>query len=218
MKKINILGQKYGSLEVIGGGEYVNGATKWICKCDCGNIVTVRRTDLVNGKQKTCGCGKSKRMTEMNTKHGDCNTRLYRTWCNMKSRCQNENEKDFKWYGGKGVKVCKEWEEFEHFKKWAIENGYEENLTIDRVDSGKDYCPENCRFIPLEENIRRAVEKHILNASGRSLNVRQWGKELGMSSYTIYSWVYNHGKEYAERRIEEITNKNSKENVACSNV
>lgn len=99
-------------------------------------------------------------------KHGMCETRLYNIWKNMRKRCNNPNNTKYKWYGGKGINVCPEWDNadngFINFKKWALENGYSDNLTIDRKDSFKDYCPENCRWITLSENIKRSNKQpHI---------------------------------------------------------
>jgi len=79
--------------------------------------------------------------------------RIHKKWTAMKARCNNPNNDRYKYYGGKGIKVCKEWNDnFQAFAKWAFENGYEDGLSIDRIDSNKNYCPENCRFIPIQEN------------------------------------------------------------------
>ena len=79
--------------------------------------------------------------------------KLYRTWVNIRNRCNNPNASDYKYYGGKGIKVCKEWDTFNAFEKWAKNNGQDDSLTIDRIDSNGDYCPENCQWISLAENI-----------------------------------------------------------------
>lgn len=85
-------------------------------------------------------------------KHGQRYTRLYRTWINMRSRCNNPREQHFKHYGAKGIKVCPEWDNFEVFKQFALENGYTDSLTIDRVDVTKGYDPTNVQFVPLKIN------------------------------------------------------------------
>lgn len=101
-----------------------------------------------------------------NTTHGMSNTRIYNEWKGMRRRCSNPNTPKYKFYGGKGIKVCPEWDKsgdgFNSFYNWALSNGYQDDLTIDRIDENKDYCPENCRWITKEENIKRAVNKpHI---------------------------------------------------------
>lgn len=87
-------------------------------------------------------------------KHGMTGTRIYQTWRNMKTRCYKEYDRKYKFYGGKGIKVCDEWlTNFKSFYEWAMQNGYTDEMTIDRIDSKKDYCPENCRWVSMIENI-----------------------------------------------------------------
>lgn len=84
--------------------------------------------------------------------HGETYTRLYLIWNNMRKRCLSKNNSSYKWYGGKGIKVHKSFEYFSDFKKWALENGYRDKLTIDRINSKGDYEPENCRWVTRSEN------------------------------------------------------------------
>lgn len=89
-------------------------------------------------------------------------TRIYKTWYNMKARCYNEHDSKYKFYGGKGIKVCDEWKnDFNAFYTWAMANGYTDELTIDRIDSTKDYCPKNCRWITMEENRALSQGKNL---------------------------------------------------------
>ncbi len=83
--------------------------------------------------------------------HGQTKTVLYKRWASMKRRCLNKNEFAYKWYGGRGIRVCKQWMRFEPFRDWAIANGFTENLTLDRIDSNKHYSPSNCRWVPFKE-------------------------------------------------------------------
>ena len=112
---------------------------------------------LINGLiNKSCGCKRRELQRESVVIHGDCINgqiiHLYNIWAGMLSRCKNKNTRAFKYYGGKGIAVCIEWHKYINFKKWALFNGYKENLSIDRINSKDNYCPENCRWIPLGIN------------------------------------------------------------------
>lgn len=105
-------------------------------------------------------------------KHGLSETRLYKIWSNMKQRCYNENATSYNYYGEKGITICEEWlYDFQIFHDWAMENGYQDELTIDRIDSDKGYCPENCRWITLDENSRRGKSERIENDITRIRNL-----------------------------------------------
>lgn len=165
-------GKRCGRLTVISRvGSDTRGEMRWFCQCDCGNETTVLGSHLRYGRVVSCGCyaselarerGKTLK-TKGNLKHGGAGTRLYRIWANMKTRCLNPNTKAFKWYGAVGVTVCPEWMKFENFAKWAIESGYRDDLTIERINPFSDYCPQNCTWIPINEqrrNQRRSKQWH----------------------------------------------------------
>lgn len=156
MSKLNNLkGNKYGRLTVLSKANY-NKYTWWNCVCDCGNKTVVRGDRLLNGTTLSCGClrkevAKETQLLNFKT-HGKYKTRLHRIWTNMIQRCYNEKSKSFKYYGGKGIIVCEEWlNSFQTFYDWAMANGYEEHLTIDREDNDGNYEPSNCRWITLAE-------------------------------------------------------------------
>lgn len=120
---------------------------------------------------------------------------------NIKIRCYNEEDDDYKWYGAKGVKVCDEWlNRPKLFEEWALQNGYADNLTIDRIDENKDYCPENCRWIPLEDNARRAGKVNWITVGNITLTGRQWAEKLGLGLLTINKYV----KEYGLNKTKEL--------------
>lgn len=146
-------GERYGRLTIMEEKPPIkpNGYKKrmFLCKCECGSETIVRLEYLRSGHTKSCGCLRSIKGSEET--HGMAGSRIYLIWNGMKQRCYNEKVKSYKYYGAKGVEVCDEWHDFEPFYEWAIHNGYEDDLTIDRIDPYGDYTPENCRWIPKEE-------------------------------------------------------------------
>ena len=159
-KKNDLTGKRFGRLFVVGESGKNNGSYVWECLCDCGNIIHVVGFDLSRGHTKSCGCLRKAKLTEYNITHGLSHTRIHTIWCGMKERCQNTNATNYQHYGGKGISVCEEWlHDFKAFYDWAIKNGYEDDLTIDRKDSNGDYCPENCQWITQSENATRANNK-----------------------------------------------------------
>ena len=168
MWKINDLQfQRFGRLTVVCSTKKrkrIGGHVIWLCRCDCGNLITVIGSHLINGGVKSCGCFRKDKMTILGQKikHGDSRRnkemRLYRIWRNMKNRCSNSNNSVFKYYGKKGISVCNEWKNnYQEFRKWALAHGYANDLTIDRIDHNGNYEPSNCQWITRSENARKAA-------------------------------------------------------------
>lgn len=158
---IDLNGMKFNRLKVIRREGSIEGQASWLCVCDCGSELTVKSRDLRDGLVCSCGCYRSEYAKERATIHGGSYTNLYAVWNMMKQRCNNGNNKDFKYYGKRGIKVCSSWLDFKVFRKWALSNGYKEGLSIERVDNDGNYCPENCKWIPLEHqnrNTRRSIK------------------------------------------------------------
>lgn len=115
-------------------------------------------------------------------KHGMAGTRIYKTWQNMKSRCNNPNASKYYLYGGKGIKVCNEWnDDFNIFYEWATNNGYTDDLTLDRVDGNKDYCPENCRWATYKQQANNTTQNHLLSFNGETHSIYEWAEMVGLS-------------------------------------
>ena len=162
MKLIDLTGQKFNRLIVIQRSEHNTnqGKPKWVCQCDCGNMVEVSSSDLKSENTKSCGCLNREVARMRWYKHGMKHSRLYYVWCAMKDRCYNPNNKRYADYGGRGITVCPEWRnDFVAFYNWALENGYDEfapfgECTLDRANNNEGYFPFNCVWTTIAQQNR----------------------------------------------------------------
>lgn len=180
--------QRYGKLVVL---EYAGSNHKWNalwrCRCDCGNEKTVLGYNLKNGSTRSCGC----LLKNIVSTHGLSNTRIYHIWEGMNHRCRSQSKTSRKYYLEKGITVCDEWHDFNNFYKWAKENGYSDDLTIDRIDSNKGYSPENCRWATYyqQNNNRKSVPKYYFRGEQKTLS--EWSKVLGIRRSVLYNRLYS---------------------------
>lgn len=193
----DITGQKFGKLTAL---KRVNNDKQncvcYLCKCDCGKEVIVRSNSLKNGNTQSCGCLQKQTaiITSKNnfTKHNLCNHRIYRIYRGIKRRCYNKNEKAFINYGGRGISICEEWRnDFKSFYNWAIANGYQENLTIDRIDVNGNYEPINCRWTDMKTQQRNRRNNHLVTFNGETKCIAEWAEILGYSRSKIERSINN---------------------------
>ena len=193
----DLTGQKFGLLTVIGLAETDTRKTYWVCKCDCGNMKTVRSDSLLCGAIKSCGCIKRKQdevnLTK-NHRHKMSGTRIYSEWQGMKGRCYNKGNARYADWGGRGIEVCEQWRNsFESFYTWAMANGYQDNLTIDRIDNNGNYCPENCRWVGQQEQCRNRRSNINLTIGNSTRTLIEWC-EIFQVDYANVNARYNRNK------------------------
>ena len=181
--------------------ERVNGRL-WKMKCSCGELFVAQPSDS-KGVCRKCAMEK---LSADRTKHGESPkqgkrnaSKLYSIWVNMRNRCFNSENKSFAYYGGRGISVCDEWNEFLNFEKWAIQNGFEENLTLDRIDVNGNYEPENCRWISRKEQMRNTRSNHLLTYNGDTKTMAEWAEITGIPYSTLKQRInkYNYSVEKA---------------------
>ena len=185
---VDLSGHRFGRLLVLYRDENGKcGKVRWRCLCDCGQETVVFARGLTSGNTTSCGCFRSEFMTNQKTTHGMANTRLYRAWVNMRNRCNYTKDKFYPDYGGRGIKVCDEWQQsFEAFEAWAMANGYEDHLSIDRIDNGGNYCPENCRWTTMAEQAKNKRNNHYITHNGETHTVAEWARITGLNLSTIH--------------------------------
>lgn len=183
-------GQRFGRLTTVKVvGKNKKGAV-WLCKCDCGNEAKVNAYNL--GRiTYSCGCLQKEIVGERHTTHHQTNTRLYHIWSSMKHRCRNPKLKEYPRYGGRGIKVSDEWSSsFESFEKWAKENGYEDSLTLDRIDVNGNYEPSNCRWTTMFEQQSNKRNNVFLTYKGETHTAMEWSRRTNISYTALIQRVH----------------------------
>lgn len=198
-KFIDLSGETFGRLTVKHRAQDIilpsgSKKTMWRCICSCGVTKDVWSHSLISGTTTSCGCKQREVVTARNTTHGLCKNRIYRIWCAMKTRCYNPSFFEYAEYGGRGITICDEWfNDFEAFYNWAICNGYDKNLSIDRINVDEGYSPENCRWATRSEqnnNRRNCVE---LTFRGEKHTMAEWARIVGIPYQTLKDRIRRYG-------------------------
>ena len=198
ISKKELIGKQFGEWTVLAFNGCDGKNTTYLCRCSCGTERHLRKNVLIHGLSKSCGCkrgehisvatkGKPKAYAVERDTYGEGKTRLHIIWDGMKKRCNCLTDKHYKWYGARGIKVCEEWSNsFQAFKSWALNYGYMDDLSIDRIDNDGNYEPSKCRWVTHQQQMCNTRRNRMITYNGETKCVSEWGKVLGMSPDTIY--------------------------------
>lgn len=187
---MNLIGKKFNKLIVI-SEHRANGRIYCLCRCDCGKIKSIRKDHI--GKTHCCGCDK---INHKELKY----PRLHKIWESMHARCECKKHESYKDYQNRPI--CEEWHRisggglqkgFINFYEWAINNGYDDSLTLDRIDNNKGYNPENCRWVTIIEQARNTTRNRNITYNGKTQCLRAWCDELGLSYIAIEHCLARYG-------------------------
>ena len=190
----DMTGLKFGRLTVISRAENDrHGNVMWNCKCDCGTDKIINGASLRRASVLSCGCLHKEIVKTKSKKHGLVKHRIYTIWYDMKARCYNAKNPHFNCYGGRGIKNCEEWlnseNGFQNYAKWSFENGYKEDLTIDRIDNDANYEPNNCRWVTRKVQAQNKRNTMLLLYNGNLMTISEIAKITHKSWNTIKNQI-----------------------------
>lgn len=204
--KDEIIGKRIGIFDVLHESDHraKDGHKLYHVKCcECGWESDIRKIQI----ETTTKCTHldiSGNPRSFNTYTWD-NQRIRNIFSGMKSRCYDPDDKSYRWYGAKGIKVCDEWlKNPKLFEKWALENGYDDNLTIDRENENKDYCPENCRWITGNDNAKYKSTTSLIDVDGEVHTGQDWARKLGFGQNQINTYIRKYGEDNTKEFIKKF--------------
>ena len=178
----DLTGMVFGRLTVVGlANEKKRNKAMWLCRCECGNTITAQSILLKKSKVRSCGC--------IRITHNLGHSRIYKIWHGMMERCYKSSSTQFHHYGMRGITVCEEWHDVTNFYQWAVQNGYEDKLSIERKDVNGNYEPDNCIWIPRPEQALNRRTTRNITIDGIIKPASAWAKECGITRYAFYKRV-----------------------------
>lgn len=185
---IDLTGQSFGRLLVLSLEKRNGTNTTWNCECVCGNKKVILGRLLRNGGTKSCGCLSIEDKKTRHITHGQSKTRLYSVWAQMIKRCHNEKYFQYYLYGGRDIKVHPQWkEDFKSFYEWSMENGYEEHLTIDRIEVNDNYNPSNCRWVTMKTQQNNRRNNIVVEINGELMTIAELSEKTNINSKVLYA-------------------------------
>lgn len=189
-KILDLTGQRFGRLVAIDRGPNKGKERAWRCACDCGGFSVVRVGSLRCGNSTSCGCMKAEAVVRRNTKHGLTprnaqKPRLYRIWKGMRQRCNDQNAQNYAYYGGRGIAICSEWDDFARFDAWARDAGYTDDLLLDRENNAEGYSPQNCRWVTRKTQMRNTRANHLIWHDGALRTIAEVAEITGAVYSTL---------------------------------
>lgn len=191
---IDMTGIKYGRLTALKRVENSKHNTMWLFRCECGNEIVTTGYAVRSGHTTSCGCFLSETTASLKYSHGMARTRIYKIYQKIKGRCYKETDKAYAKYGGRGIGICEAWlgdNGFENFFEWSIQNGYADELSIDRIDVNGNYEPSNCRWVDAVVQANNRRNNRRITCEGQTKTMAEWSKITGVSSATICTRLNN---------------------------
>lgn len=179
----DLTGKIMGNFEVIRRDGYTsNGGVRWLCKClSCGKFIYKDTYSLTHKTTQSCGCLTNEIISQKNRTHGLTHTRIHNIWNKIRRRCNDIRDKLYCYYGERGIAVCEEWvKDFKNFYDWAMAHGYNDSLTLDRIDVNGNYCPENCRWVNMKVQGNNRRNNINITYQGKTQTLKQWCEELNL--------------------------------------
>lgn len=209
----DLTGKQFGKWTVIrrvenyrsaGGNVY----TTYECRCECGTVRNVFANSLICGRSTSCGCeqkNKAKEIAHNNfVTHGESKTRLYHIWAGIHKRCEDKNATNYYLYGARGITVCDAWHNYEPFRDWAIEHGYTDEFSIDRIDVNSGYSPDNCRWVDRTTQCNNRRSNVFLEYNGETHTIAEWAKIYNVSYGYFHKKLSKNGYIITGELINQI--------------